>query len=441
MRIQAAVLTIRPQFLQYNTLIGPVSKGVACHLEHEQSKKFFTNDDHVARLGEDSFTTFYGFGASSNVDTDQLIGVSVKNEMLHNAAGSAVFRQQGSFLRIIIAGAKANPSDDVFTVNKKISHGINHANALESPVSQEWGGLPIGLPDFQISKEAGFNLVRIPVRWDQRCDATNNQINELWFQEVEQTVKSALDQGLYVMLNIHHYDPLMEDPHGERIKFMQLLEQISSRFKHYPSNLLFEICNEPKQKLNLVWNDFIPAAINVFRKFNRTRVCVVGPAGYNSRQWLSKLQLPKQERRIIVTVHYYEPMEFTHNNCNYQDMSGPNGYRSYWGWSSQDFTKVHEDFAEIAKMAKDQFNLPVNIGEFGSLAGYPTDANDKSPVTDMTSRCLYNMTIAIACRNNSFSFCVFDFKSGFENQWFGLYDKKTNSWVGGLKDALFICRD
>jgi endoglucanase len=80
-------------------------------------------------------------------------------------------------------------------------------------------------------------------------------------------------------------------------------QQISEHYKDAPANVMFEILNEPNGKIT-------PARI-------RRRTVVIGPAFWNSITALKQLKLPTDDRNIIVTVHYYLPMTFTHQGARW----------------------------------------------------------------------------------------------------------------------------
>ena len=52
-------------------------------------------------------------------------------------------------------------------------------------------------------KEAGFNTIRIPVSWHHHVDE-NNMITEAWMNRVREVAGWALDEGMYVIVNVHH---------------------------------------------------------------------------------------------------------------------------------------------------------------------------------------------------------------------------------------------
>ncbi|MQK95326.1 hypothetical protein EI021_28560, partial [Escherichia coli] len=82
--------------------------------------------------------------------------------------------------------------------------GINIGNALEASYEGEWG-VVIRDEYFRVIKEAGFDTVRIPVRWS--AHASQNPpytIDENFFKRVDHVINKALEQGLTTIINVHH---------------------------------------------------------------------------------------------------------------------------------------------------------------------------------------------------------------------------------------------
>lgn len=55
--------------------------------------------------------------------------------------------------------------DDIFTLNQRLGRGINFGNALEAPNYEGEWGLRLREEYFQLVTEAGFDSVRVPIRW------------------------------------------------------------------------------------------------------------------------------------------------------------------------------------------------------------------------------------------------------------------------------------
>src|SRR5260370_34697852 len=114
------------------------------------------------------------------------------------------------------------------------------------------------------------------------------------------------------MVNMHQYDGLDKEPDKHAARFVALWKQIAARYKDRPASVYFELYNEPHDKMTAdKWNDAVAKVLAEVRKNNATRPVIVGPVSWNSFRSLPKLKLP-EDKYLIVTVHHYEPMEFTH---------------------------------------------------------------------------------------------------------------------------------
>ena len=68
-----------------------------------------------------------------------------------------------------------------------------------------WGNPTVTKKVIKAVKEAGFNAVRIPIRW--QCHITNPQamsIDKAWLQRIKEVVGWCLDNDLKVIINTHH---------------------------------------------------------------------------------------------------------------------------------------------------------------------------------------------------------------------------------------------
>lgn len=68
-----------------------------------------------------------------------------------------------------------------------------------------WGNPVVTKKMIQAVKKAGFNAIRIPIRW--QCHITNAQamsIDKAWIARIKEVVGWCLDNGLKVIINVHH---------------------------------------------------------------------------------------------------------------------------------------------------------------------------------------------------------------------------------------------
>jgi endoglucanase len=119
-------------------------------------------------------------------------------------------------LSILTLATLSLTAADVFEQQRRLGRGLNMGNSLEAPKGAVWGKA-IMEEDFPRIKAAGFASVRIPVRWaDYASGDAPCAIEPAFLARVEGLVKSALKSDLQVVLNVHHFDALDQDPVAAR---------------------------------------------------------------------------------------------------------------------------------------------------------------------------------------------------------------------------------
>jgi endoglucanase len=144
---------------------------------------------------------------------------------------------------------------------------------------------------------------------------------------------------------------------------------------------------------------------------------VIGPGFWNGIDHLAELELPEGDRNLIVTVHYYLPMEFTHQGAPWS--SGTKHLSGIkWG-SDAEKRRVEADFKRAQKWAQDQ-NRPLLLGEFG--------AYDKG---EMAYRAAYTAHVARTAESLGWAWAYWQFDSDFI-----VYDIDRDQWVEPIHKAL-----
>lgn len=312
-----------------------------------------------------------------------------------------------------------NNVPDVNKQNRKISRGINLGNALEAPIEGEWG---VMLKDdyFRVIKEKGFNSVRIPIKWSAHTtDKAPYVIDSLFFQRIDWAVNQALSKGLSVIINLQHYDELMQDPAKHKERFLAIWNLISEHYQSYSADLFFEVLNEPNNQLtSSLWNEYLDEAISLIRKKNPFRTIIAGPASWNSMDYLNSLYLPTKDKNIIVTYHYYNPMQFTHQGTAW--VTGSEEWLgNTWLGTYEQMNSIIQDFDKTLLWSK-LSGRPIYMGEFGTYYR-----------ADMGSRAKWTSFIARQAEQRGFSWAYWEFCAGF-----GVYDPVKNEWIEPLLNAL-----
>jgi endoglucanase len=203
----------------------------------------------------------------------------------------------------------------LFVSSGGVRRGVNLGNAFDwLPDSRD--RLRIEARHVDLIAAAGFDTVRLPVRWSGHAAVTPPfAIDREFFGAVDATVDLALARGLEVVVDLHHYPELCADPARHADRFVALWSQIAERWMHRPETVHFELLNEPRPPMTAgEWNRLLAAALAVVRRSNPDRVVVAGPAAMNIIDALADLDLPGDDR-LIVTVHYCEPFAFTHHGA------------------------------------------------------------------------------------------------------------------------------
>ncbi len=310
-------------------------------------------------------------------------------------------------------------NDRSFMQNKLLGRGINIGNALEAPNEGEWG-VTLQADYFTKIRSAGFSSVRLPIRWSAHCSGSfPYTIDQAFLNRVEWAVNQSLNSGLAVIINMHHYNDLFSFPEEEKSRFLSLWKQIGERFKNYDSRLFFEILNEPNGNLTPErWNVFLKNALDTIRVSNPERTVIIGTAEWGGFSSVSKLSLPAGDKNLIVTVHYYQPFQFTHQGAEW--VEGSNAWLgTTWNGSAGELQMMESDFLQAVTWAR-QKNIPLNLGEFG--------AYNKAW---MTSRVKWTAAVRQLAEKYSMSWNYWEFCAGF-----GIYDRTTAQFNPALLGAL-----
>lgn len=308
---------------------------------------------------------------------------------------------------------------DVYKQNALLRRGINLGNALEAPDEGEWG-VVIKESYFELIKEKGFQAVRIPIRWSAhaRIDSPYS-IDNAFFNRVDWIIAKARLHDLAVVINIHHYEEIMQAPEEHEQRLLAMWRQISHRYKDHSSMVLFEILNEPNHNLTpRRWNGMLIKAIEQIREVKPDRTLIVGTAEWGGLGALSQLTLPEDDRNIIVTFHYYEPFQFTHQGAEWVDGSA-SWLGTTWTGSEEEKKAVREDLDAAATWAN-QNDRPLFMGEFGAYSR-----------ADMDSRVRWTNYLARQAEQRNISWAYWEFCSGF-----GIYEDESEQWKTDLLYAL-----
>jgi endoglucanase len=161
-----------------------------------------------------------------------------------------------------------------------------------------------------------------------------------------------------------------------------------------------------------------PRVLRTVRKTNPRRIIIIGPGAWNSFDHLEKMHLPQEDQRLIVTFHYYLPMQFTHQTAYW--IKGSAAWKgTTWTGSAAEQEALTNDFRAAAAWAS-QNHRPLFLGEFGAYEA-----------ADLDSRVRWTAAVAREAEKHGFSWAYWDFSADF-----GAYDAEKKSWRQALLRAL-----
>lgn len=300
-----------------------------------------------------------------------------------------------------------------------LQRGVNLGNMLEAPNEGEWG-LYVEEEYFDLIKAAGFDFVRLPVRWNNHAETEwPYTIEPVFFARVDEVVGWALERDLAVIVDFHHYEEMASDPWRHKDRFLGITRQVAEHYREYPAQVLFELLNEPNGQLNAsLWNQYLLEGLAALRESNQIRDVIIGPVNWNAYEWLSTLDLPNDEH-LIVTFHYYLPFQFTHQGAEWVGEEANQWLGTEWG-SAAERAEIVSHFDAVADWSQRHGNVRILLGEFGAYSK-----------ADMESRVRWTTFVREQAEARGFAWAYWEFAAGF-----GVYDPQAKLWRDDLLKAL-----
>ncbi len=287
---------------------------------------------------------------------------------------------------------------------KDMGVGINLGNTFEScgtwissangvtGYETAWGSPVVTYDMIKGYKECGFGVLRVPVAWSNMM-GEDYTIDATYLARVKQVVEWALNEDLYVILNIHWdggwWTDFADDAKKDECmyKYERVWTQLTEAFEPYGDKLMFESLNEEGGWESL-WNRYSNAgdkekSFNLLNEINQKFVDIVRAsggnnaerhlliAGYNTDFHLTCDPLFKMPNdpmnRCAVSVHYYTPSTF----AILEEDADWGKARTEWG-TDADWEELRTNMAMMKTNFIDK-GIPVIVGEFGTSTKNKTD--------------------------------------------------------------------
>jgi endoglucanase len=344
-----------------------------------------------------------------------------------------------------------NHDSPAYRTAKLFMHGANLGNYLEAPPGASWG-VTVSADEFAQMKREGFDHVRVPVGWHHYAGpAPDFTLSPEIFSRVDFVVTNALANRLAVMINIHHFNELDQNPAATTDEFLKIWRQIAAHYEKFPRQLAFELDNEPHENATtMLMNPIYAQAITEIRRTNPQRTIFVEPGKWGSIDELKNLVLPP-DNNVIVSVHCYDPFYFTHQGATWTDGQTPvtgivfpgppktplvpdpslklsaamrkwiERYNTLPTEENPSSPIAFEGKLKLARAWSDYYGRPIHLGEFGCFT-----------TADPKSRANFYAAFRRACDEEKIGWCIWDWSAGFR-----YWDKENNRPMPGMREALF----
>lgn len=238
-------------------------------------------------------------------------------------------------------------------------------------------------------KNYGANIVRVMFADNKLISKTPPyEYNETEFKKLDNMIMLCYKYGIRIVIDPHTFpgfkndyttsydDEFWKSPDLQN-RFVELWKKISDRYKANGDVIFgYDLLNEPYVPDSKIWYDLVARVTKVIRDNGDKHTIIIEPNDLNSNgKWISRnknlanLQLPDDDN-IIVSPHFYEPHEYTHQ------LVSPSSKRvNYNDPVLNAKTIVQNEIALIREFQLAHPTIPIYIGEF-SVSRIADDSNE-----------------------------------------------------------------
>ena len=306
-------------------------------------------------------------------------------------------------MAVLALTACKNKNEEVnnFRIHRgtNISHWLSQNNEDRGEARR----LHIQEDDFARLDSLGFDFVRLPIDEVQFWDEEGNKLPEAW-ELMTNAINWAEKHHLRTIVDLHiirsHYFNAVNEGGSDantlftseksQQDLINMWYQLSDVLKGYSNDsVAYEFMNEPVAEDHEQWNQLIAKVHKALREREPQRTLVIGSNMWQSYGTIKYLKVPENDKNIILSFHYYNPMILTHYGAWWTPIGKYTGKVNYPGVlvSKEDYEaasdsvkavidenkftteewnidRIRADFKDAIEAAK-KYNLQLFCGEWG----------------------------------------------------------------------------
>jgi endoglucanase len=322
----------------------------------------------------------------------------------------------------------------------ELRRGVNLSHWLSQTSDRASRASFITEKDIAFVASAGYDHVRIPID-EAEMWTDDGKPSEESFACLTRCLDWCAKHNLRAIVDLHvlkahHFNAeneglkntLWTDPAAQD-NFIRLWVEISGRLKKYPvDRVAYELMNEPVAPDPEDWNKLIAKAVKAIRRLEPRRVLVIGSNRWQTPENFPFLKIPPNDPNIILSLHTYAPLLFTHHLANWTSFKNFKGPVHYPGrviaeadFPTSMYNTTNADLKFQLDEARQVFNkqklaaqlqpaiqkarelkLPLYCGEFGCL-----------PHVERADRLKYYDDIVSVFEENHIGWCNWEYKGDF----------------------------
>jgi endoglucanase len=339
------------------------------------------------------------------------------------------FLPLGGLLALLLGtlAAADAATEPAFTFKRgvNISHWLSQNGAARA-----YGAPWFGEGDVEWIARQGFDHIRLPVDF-RLCMAADGSLIEARLTPIADTLRWARARGLGVVLDAHFLpgadfnsvggDRRVYTDYALQETAARCWRQMARRFAGEGPWLRFEILNEPVAAENAQLNPFMKLMLAVIRESNPTRIVYVTSNRWSSFHTVGDVVLP-DDPNIALTIHFYEPIVFTHQQAPWvgftrtlpavsfpgtvPDVTGhvlPSYHMDLHAGDKITEAQIDETFASVSRwLAQRAPKIEVYVGEFGVYQA-----------ADAASKRRWIRTVRSDAESRGWGWAVWDYNDSF----------------------------
>lgn len=307
-----------------------------------------------------------------------------------------------------------------------ISHWLSQ-NSSARPFAAPW----FDDEDVAWIAQQGFDHIRLPV--DIRlCLREDGSLDPEKLRPIEEALFWAGSRGLGLILDAHFLpgadfnavggDKRVFTDDALQARVAEVWRQLGRHFADEGPWLRFEILNEPVAKENRQVNPFMHRMLAAIRESNTMRVVYVTSNRWSGFETVEDVELPADDPNVALTLHFYQPMAFTHQRASWAGFKDtlppitfPGTVPDVTGHTLPHYTlglkegdeltvgQIETAFEKVDAWVKRHApTTEIYLGEFGVYRA-----------ADPESQRRWIRTVVEQCEKRGWSWAVWDYQGGF----------------------------